>query len=504
MMERSPLSEDALCTRCFWVWLVVRTAVWMGAVVAIQPNAPMDLVDCLAWGHVPAWGYPKIPPLTPWIAGAFARLSPGDVWGVYLAGYLCAASCLWAAWRVGREYLPPRGALLAALSLDGLIYLTGEAAEFSNNIALNAAWALTVVFFVRATRTRSTAWWLALGLSAGLGLLCKYTIVVLLVPLAGYLVVSRNGRQHLRTPGPYLAALAALALFTPHIVWLVRHEFVPFEYVASRAAPNGWAGHLKNPTMFLGVQFLKLLPVLAVLAPLLGRSAGEQTETADRAVLHWAVIGPIAVLLGLSLVTGCQLRDRWGSPLWTLGGVFLLTVAGSYTTFRIRWAAANWGLMSVGLLAFWAIRILAGPYVDLKVARAHYPGRQLAAEISRRWSARCAVPFPIVAGESWRAGNVCCYSPQRPVIYTSGEVGYLVFDPRHSFWTDDDDLNARGGVVLWGASQLGDALPDPIRARFPTAETQPPIILPYQTGASVAPDRVGLAFIWPRQRDSVR
>src|SRR5262245_40403181 len=94
-----PLFDNdlTLCRRLLWSWLTLRTLIWILATVVTQPNAPLDLIEWLAWGHQFAWGYPKHPPLPAWIASAFAMLSPGDVWGVYIAGYLMTACCLWIA-----------------------------------------------------------------------------------------------------------------------------------------------------------------------------------------------------------------------------------------------------------------------------------------------------------------------------------------------------------------------------------------------------------------------
>jgi Dolichyl-phosphate-mannose-protein mannosyltransferase len=500
-MERSPLDDAARCARLFWMWLVARTVVWFGAVAVVQPNPLQDLVESLAWGHHLAWGYPKQPPLTSWLAEAFSRLSPGDVWPLYLAGYLAAALGLWAVWRVACAFLSPRAALFAVVGLDGLIYLTGEAAEFNNNIALCALWSLAVLCFIRATQTGMLRWWLALGVIAGLGLLCKYPVVFLLAALGGYSLFDRAGRRHLKSPGPYLSVLVAAAVFAPHVVWLAQHNFLPFHYAAARASSTGPLGHITQPSMFLISQLVKFLPVLAVLAPLLGRRNQEldHPAVADRALLHWSVIGPFALLLTYSLIAGAQLRDRWGAPFVMLASVWVLAAAGS-TTFspiRLRRAATLWAAISVGFLAIWVGRLVVSPYVEKSIPRACYPGRQLAEEVAQRWHARRSEPIPIVAGEAWRASNVCSYAPHGPIIYSSGDMGLLTFDPHHAFWTDDADLSARGGVIVWGAYQLGDTLPAWIRQRFPNAEVQPPIVLPYQTGAQVRPDRIGVAFVWP-------
>jgi len=497
-MESSPDRAPSAYARLFWIWLVGRTALWFGVAVCTLPNAPLDLLEWLAWGFQFTWGFPKHPPLPAWVCGAFAWLSPGDVWGVYLCSYLHVAVCLWAAWQLGREFLSPRCALLAAICLDGLTYMTGDAAEFSNNVSLNVAWALTVLFFVRAVRTEKLRWWLALGITVGLGLLCKYTLGVLLVAVFSYMIFDRDGRRLWKQPGPYLAGLLALVIFCPHAIWVARHDFITFHYAVERSTSDSRWGHVLNPLGFLAEQLLTLTPVLLVLAPMLiGRGKGERVSP-QLAVLHWAVIGPVGVLLALSMTSGCQLRGIWGSPLWTFLGVWVLACAGTIAPEGLRWSSRAWAAGAVALLAFFVIKNNVCPYVLGRPTHESFPGKQLAAEVARRWHAGCSEPFAIVAGEAWRADNVCCYSRHRPMIYTSGAMGYFVFEPQHCPWTSDADLAQRGGVLLWDARQLGDELPAAARKRFADAEAQTPIVLPFQSGAAFKSDRTGVAFIWPK------
>src|SRR5262249_47201794 len=129
-------TESRTCGWLFWCWLTARTVLWTLITALTSPNAALDLIEWLSWGSQFSWGYPKHPPLPAWVASGFAWLSAGDVWGVYLLSYLLIAVCLWAVWRVAREFLSPRMALIAVLCLDGLYYFTHEPAEFNNNIAL--------------------------------------------------------------------------------------------------------------------------------------------------------------------------------------------------------------------------------------------------------------------------------------------------------------------------------------------------------------------------------
>jgi len=497
-----PSTTHVWCTRLFWAWLVGRTVAWVGLMSVALANPPLDLVEWLSWGHSLQWGYPKHPPLPAWLAAGFARLSPGDVWGVYLLAYLTAAACMWAAWKLASEYLPPPQALLAALCLEGSLYLTHDPSEWSNNVALDLGWACIILFGYHAVRTGSTRWWAAVGLATGLTLLCKYTIGVLLVPLAAYLILDPIARRNLRRPGPYVAAVVAGLVFAPHLLWLVQNEFITLTYAAERTTDTRWYRRVWNPSEFTLSQSYHILPMLVVLWPGIGqRFRCETPDDVSRIrYLHAAVLGPVALLFALSITTGCVLREIWGSPLWTFLGVWVLVNfrrnAGTLTPQRILWRV---GIVASIMMAVAVAKVELRPYIDKIPSRQQYPGKQLAAEVNRQWNEQFDSPFPIAAGEAWAAGNVCCFSPHRPVLYSSGAMGYLVFDAKATPWTNDDDLNARGGVVLWDAAQLGDDVPAMLRQRLPRAIGQPAVVLPYHTNAKMPPTRTGVAFVPPKK-----
>ena len=376
------------------------------------------------------------------------------------------------------------GPLVAVLCLDGLSFLTGDAAEFSNNIAVNVAWSLTGLCFVWAVRTEKLRWWLALGAAVGLGLLCKYTLGVLLVALFGYLIFDRDGRRQWQRPGPYLAGLLAVLLFFAacRVGGESRLYHVPLCGRAS-SSPGSW-GRLLNPAGFLGEQLLILTPVFAR-SPRCwpGVASGQDAEVPSLNLLHWVVVAPVALLVASPRprVASCAASGVRRSGLSPACGCW--PWPGPLRRFVLRWSNRALATVAIGTLAFFLVKNSATPHFLGRPTHESFPGRQLAAEVARRWHAGCKEPFPIVAGEAWRADNVCCYSPHRPMIYTSGAMGYLAFDAAHCPWTNDADLAERGGVIVWDADKDGDSLPPAVHRRFAHAQVQPPIILPFQTSA---------------------
>src|SRR5262249_38936655 len=148
------------------------------------------------------------------------------------------------------------------------------------------------------------------------GLLTKYTLAVLLVPLGVAVLGDTDGRRSWRTPGPYLAAGVAALTFLPHLLWMIDSGFATVRYGLERAeSEHRWHSRLSNPAFFVGSQLLRLLPVVFVLGPLTGtrRRLREVApgQRADRAFLTWAVLGPPALLVVLSLAGDMQLREVW-------------------------------------------------------------------------------------------------------------------------------------------------------------------------------------------------
>src|SRR5262249_10652844 len=99
-------------------------------------------------------------------------------------------------------------ACLRQLLLDGRVWRTG------------LAWAAAMRVFVDAVDRPRPATWMLLGLILGLGLLNKISVLWLGAGLAAAIVLTPARRQ-LRTPGPYLAAAIAAALFLPHVLWQI-------------------------------------------------------------------------------------------------------------------------------------------------------------------------------------------------------------------------------------------------------------------------------------------
>ena len=73
-----------------------------------------------------------------------------------------------------------------------------------------------------------------MGACLGIGLLAKYSLVILLVRWSPSCPPSRGAAPLAQAPGPYLALCAALVVFAPHLFWAARQHFPALQWALER------------------------------------------------------------------------------------------------------------------------------------------------------------------------------------------------------------------------------------------------------------------------------
>ena len=482
--------------RMFWGLMALHLFTWTIVPALTQPNAPLDTIEMLYWGHEWQWGYYKHPPLAAWVAELSTFLAPNSIWPTYLASQMCVVGCFAAAWAMARETLEPWPALTAALLLQTCYYYNFTTPELNNNILAKVTWAGSVFFLYKAITGRRWPAWVAAGVCLGLALLSKYDAVVLILALLAFSWLHPQARRCWRSPGPYLTMGVAMALFMPHLYWLMKNDFGPIRYFLTRSeGSQRWFGHLVNPVHFAAAQLMAVGPVLGVLYWLVQRRwqlrKADEKQAFQRDYLAAALFGPLFLVLLLSLITGAHLRTMWGSAMWTYIAVFLLL------TFQMESSPRTQGrlvrlylILTIGLALIFGARNVLSPYVLSKPSRVHFPGRPLAEAVADRWQRYHGHPstLPFVAGTWWVAGNVGFYYPGRVSVYAD-------LSQKKSPWIDPGQMAARGGVIL-GSQGIDDASFKNWLAQFPRAEELEPITLPWQTGA-LPPVTFRMAVVGP-------
>src|SRR5437660_2272470 len=252
----------------FAVFLALHVVVWTALPTLLYPNLPLDLIEALTYGREWQLGYDKLPPLPWWVVEIVHRLFGSDV-AYYALSEIVILATFALVFATARPLVGAVGALVAVLIIDGLHFFNYTAPKFNHDVIQLPFWALAGFAFRSGLRHRRVTDWLLLGFALGVAVWAKYFVVVLATPLALFLLIDRDARRALATPGPWLAVAMALVVMAPHLVWLVRNDFLPFAYASARAVPShGVLDHVIHPLVFAASQAGALIPALAIAAPL--------------------------------------------------------------------------------------------------------------------------------------------------------------------------------------------------------------------------------------------
>ncbi len=177
------------------------------------------------------WGFVCYPPLTPFLEHIGLALFGVSLVGLRLFSVITQSAVIVVAGLIAKELGGSRlaqatAALAVALSPLPLF----EGTEFQYSSFDYLWWVLAAYFVVRLLKSEDPRWWLAIGVTVGIGLLTKYSIVFYIAGiLAG--VVLTSARRYLASIWFWSGIAIALLIFLPNFLWLVRHDFISYQFL---------------------------------------------------------------------------------------------------------------------------------------------------------------------------------------------------------------------------------------------------------------------------------
>src|SRR5262249_54477644 len=154
----------------------------------------------------------------------------GDTsFGVRFAGILAMAiSQVLLADIVRRVTHDIRAVVTAILMPEASLYYGLLMAKVAPDVAL-IPFALALIWvLVRLNESGDPRWWLAAGVFAGFSLLAKFTAIMLLPAVLAFMLVPDWRKRWLISPYPWLAALIAIVVFMPVLIWNAEHDWASF------------------------------------------------------------------------------------------------------------------------------------------------------------------------------------------------------------------------------------------------------------------------------------
>ena len=386
-----------------------------------------------------------------------------------------AGTKLWGDTQLGvRFFSPICAALLSVVMLVFMCRSAGGRQSFLLLLILTAAplmglgtilmtidpplvlfWTLAMIAGWRALQADGkTIHWLLAGAAAGLGFLCKYSALYLLVCWALFFLLWKPSRAHLKKPGPYLAWLILALCTLPVVIWNWQHGWITLRHVAGDAGMSRpWKPTLRYFGEFLFSEAALLNPVFFVGA-LWAMAAFWKRRRENPLWLYFFCLGAPVFLGHLAWSLHSRVLPNWIAP--AVVPMFCLMVV----YWDARWRdGARWvrGWLTAGLIfGFMAVVLMHQSNLIGKLAGHPLPAEMDPLRRVRAWKETSALveqarqkllpegrPAFIISDHYGMAGQFSFYIPEakaaletRPLVYCSTSTAphnQLYFWPEYRY-----------------------------------------------------------------------
>jgi len=281
--------------RTQFICVAVLAVIVLRGVVAATTPLSYDEAYYWLWSRHLASGYYDHPPLIAFLIRGGTALFGDTSIGVRLLPWLLSATASLAVWRAGAILLKNEYAgVLAALIFNLMPMIGVESLVATPDAPQIAAAAWLMLALAKIADTGRGAWWIAVGLAAGLALLSKFTAFFLGVGVLAWIALVPKERHWFASFWPYLGGMIALLMFLPVVLWNADHGWISFVLQFGRMEGAGFTlrylGEFLAGQLVLATPFIGILGIAGIVMILRSRDAMQS----ERALLV-ALIAPAAI-----------------------------------------------------------------------------------------------------------------------------------------------------------------------------------------------------------------
>lgn len=299
-------------------------------IVAPSFGLGVDEAHYVLYGHYLALSYVDHPPLVGWTQAFFAFFLGEGVFAARLSAILLMAVISWESYRFLRAIHASETEALWGVSALNSAFVFGA----FGLMLLPDTFLLMLIFpimntLIQLQRHARTRDFILLGVWLGLAGLGKYSAVLLLPPIVGYLLIKREWKL-LLNPRLLWTILIGLALIFPVVVWNSQHDWISFTYQSAHVT-GGTTLSFKPFFRSLLAQMGAYNPFLVIIA-VYGVMVAWRSSNALVCLAVWMGLGVELFFIGTSFLKPAL--PHWSALFYLLfiplGVVFLLQKKGKY------------------------------------------------------------------------------------------------------------------------------------------------------------------------------
>lgn len=180
-----------------------------------------------------AWGYQSVPPVTSWISWLIIKLGNGVFWVKFFPALFGSLTIVLVWKAIERLNGGLFAQVLAATALLGSVLLRINILYQPNSLDI-LSWTVVYYTLLRYLQSGKNKYLYLLAAGFAIGFLNKYNIVFCVAGLVVALAISRH-RKIFLNPHLYYAALLALLLISPNLVWQYQNDFPVMKHMRELA-----------------------------------------------------------------------------------------------------------------------------------------------------------------------------------------------------------------------------------------------------------------------------
>jgi dolichol-phosphate mannosyltransferase len=328
------------------------------------------------------------PPMVAWLIWLGTSILGHNEFGVRIGALICGLISMGYLYALTQNLYDKSTAMRAVLLLTILPLGFATGILMTPDAPLVAAWAATLYYMERALIANQNSAWLGMGIAFGLGMLSKYSLGLLGIAALVFVIIDPTARRWMLRPHPYLAALLAVVLFSPVIIWNYENNWASFSFQSNRVLADTYEFSVHKLIAHIMILLTPVGFLAAALAFFPAKIPTDQ-QLEQRRHLFVQVFAGIPLFICFILSTFDSPRFHWTAPIWlaifpTIAWMIGQTDHLSAMAKRIQ---AAWRLTIITCVFAYAFVlhyvVLGIPGIPYQLLTEHYFWREAAAEIKQ-------------------------------------------------------------------------------------------------------------------------
>jgi len=254
--------------------------------------------------------------------------------------------------------------------------------------------AMSIYFFSKLLKTKNTLYFYGIGLTTGLGMLSKYTFILVPSFMFAYVLFNNQYRKTLLSKKFFLSFLLSGVLLTPLLLWNIQHEFISFLFHTNRI---GESNGIQYVLEYIMDQLLYFSPVSLYF---LIKAIRQEKKSEHRYFLYFGIF-IFSVFFVLSFLT--KVWGHWTATMFIPLAIFL-GISLKATLRKVNRVMIGFNLLLIIMLLF------SGPAIipNYKAYRNNYNMKDSFSLVFKQEDS----PIPIYADLHASVGHLSYYLQQ--------------------------------------------------------------------------------------------